>query len=114
VPQFIVSLQQWGALSHPGVIHKDVWIAPEACARIDKQFLDTRSIRDIANESECFGPCFSFYFLRDVFDLLRRSSSNGHARAFTSKRQGNGATNAATPAGYQGNSIRQFHETSVR
>ena len=75
------------------------WFARDAetFARVRKHPQNARGIRDVTNERDRVTADLCRYF----FDLLGRTRSNGDARAFTCKCEGDRASNASTTAGDQ-------------
>jgi len=99
VPQFVVCSEKRGAFRDTGIVNENIGTATQTCPRIVKHFFDTRSIRDIANQSKCPDPRFISNLFCYAFDLFCCASSNNHVGALASKGQSNGATNSATSTG---------------
>jgi hypothetical protein len=96
MPKLVSRVHQCRTLRDAGVVDEDIRVA-ESFTQVAEHAFDTFRIGDVTNERDRIITNLT----SDLFNLFGSSSCNRDARAVTSERQGDGATNPSPTASYE-------------
>src|SRR5256885_11852870 len=113
LPKRFICFQESCRLNNASVVYQNVRAATKLFGDPIKRALHAFGVGDVTLNCDCLSIMLLIYLSRHCLDLLTRARCDSDRCAFIRERQSNRASNAASAASDECESIREFHKQQI-